>query len=80
MICRKAWLSLLLLVSPVFAQGTHPVTGRKIAGVMGMAGADWLVRPEREAEEKRVELVHVSLMRAPEFALFAGLFLFPFVA
>jgi cyclopropane fatty-acyl-phospholipid synthase-like methyltransferase len=52
MICRKAWLSLLLLVSPVFAQGTHPVTGRKIAGVMGMAGADWLVRPEREAEEK----------------------------
>jgi ubiquinone/menaquinone biosynthesis C-methylase UbiE len=52
MICRKVWLSLLLLVSPVFAQGTHPVTGRKIAGVMGMAGADWLVRPEREAEEK----------------------------
>ena len=34
------------------AQGTHPVTGRKIAGVMGMNGADWLVRPEREAEEQ----------------------------
>jgi tRNA A58 N-methylase Trm61 len=32
--------------------GTHPVTGRKIAGVMGMNGADWLVRPEREAEEQ----------------------------
>lgn len=31
--------------------GTHPVTGRQIAGVMGMNGADWLVRPEREAEE-----------------------------
>jgi ubiquinone/menaquinone biosynthesis C-methylase UbiE len=31
---------------------THPVTGRKIAGVMGMGGADWLVRPEREAEEQ----------------------------
>jgi ubiquinone/menaquinone biosynthesis C-methylase UbiE len=31
---------------------THPVTGRKIAGVMGMSGADWLVRPEREAEEQ----------------------------
>lgn len=31
--------------------GTHPITGRKIAGVMGMAGADWLVRPERVAEE-----------------------------
>ena len=30
----------------------HPVSGRKIAGVMGMSGADWLVRPEREAEEQ----------------------------
>jgi tRNA A58 N-methylase Trm61 len=34
------------------APGTHPVTGRQIAGVMGMNGADWLVRPEREAEEQ----------------------------
>jgi len=34
------------------APGTHPVTGRKIAGVMGMSGADWLTRPEREAEEQ----------------------------
>jgi len=31
--------------------GTHPITGRKIAGVMGMNGAAWLVRPERIAEE-----------------------------
>ncbi len=31
---------------------THPVSGRKIAGVMGMSGADWLVRPERETEEQ----------------------------
>ena len=34
------------------APGTHPLTGRRIAGVMGMNGADWLVRPEREAEEQ----------------------------
>lgn len=34
------------------APGTHPVTGRRIAGVMGMAGAEWLVRPERESEER----------------------------
>ena len=34
------------------APPSHPVTGRKIAGVMGMSGADWLVRPEREAEEQ----------------------------
>lgn len=32
-------------------QGEHPVTGRQIAGVMGVQGADWLNRPEREKEE-----------------------------
>src|ERR1700743_2907013 len=32
-------------------QGDHPVTGRQIAGVMGVQGADWLNRPEREREE-----------------------------
>jgi cyclopropane fatty-acyl-phospholipid synthase-like methyltransferase len=44
---------LLGLVGALVAcgQGTHPVTGRKIAGVMGMNGAAWLVRPERVAEE-----------------------------
>ena len=34
-----------------WAQDVHPVTGREIAPVMGMGGADWLVRPERESEE-----------------------------
>jgi ubiquinone/menaquinone biosynthesis C-methylase UbiE len=33
------------------AQATHPATGREIAPVMGMGGADWLVRSEREMEE-----------------------------
>lgn len=33
------------------AQTTHPGTGREIAPVMGMGGADWLVRSEREKEE-----------------------------
>jgi SAM-dependent methyltransferase len=50
----SAVLALGLLVSPRPApafQDTHPVTGRKYAGVMGVSGADWLVRPEREAEE-----------------------------
>ena len=32
-------------------QTTHPLTGRRIAPVMGAAGADWLDRPERESEE-----------------------------
>ena len=30
---------------------THPVSGRRIANVMGPAGAAWLDRPERESEE-----------------------------
>jgi SAM-dependent methyltransferase len=46
-------LGLFLWQASAFqAPGTHPVSGRKIAGVMGMNGADWLVRPEREAEEQ----------------------------
>ncbi|HET7220011.1 MAG TPA: methyltransferase domain-containing protein [Vicinamibacterales bacterium] len=32
-------------------QRTHPVSGRRIANVMGHTGAVWLDRPEREAEE-----------------------------
>ncbi|MSV27804.1 MAG: methyltransferase domain-containing protein [Bryobacterales bacterium] len=44
-------LCLLPAPHPALAQSKHPVTGREIAGVMGMGGADWLVRPEREAEE-----------------------------
>jgi ubiquinone/menaquinone biosynthesis C-methylase UbiE len=50
---RKAICALLvLLASLVWAQGVHPISGRRYAGVMGPAGADWLVRPEREAEEQ----------------------------
>jgi ubiquinone/menaquinone biosynthesis C-methylase UbiE len=33
------------------AQARHPVSGRVIAPVMSAAGAGWLERPEREAEE-----------------------------
>lgn len=57
---RRAFLAGLLAAWTAFGfqaatkqavPGTHPVTGRRIAGVMGMAGAEWLVRPERVAEE-----------------------------
>jgi ubiquinone/menaquinone biosynthesis C-methylase UbiE len=41
----------LLALASVFAQDQHPVSGRVIAPVMGVGGADWLTRPEREAEE-----------------------------
>jgi ubiquinone/menaquinone biosynthesis C-methylase UbiE len=50
---RKAVVGLLLLLhAAAWAQGVHPITGRRYAGVMGVGGADWLVRPEREAEEQ----------------------------
>jgi len=49
---RKAVCGLWILLSlPLWAQGVHPISGRRYAGVMGPAGADWLVRPEREEEE-----------------------------
>jgi SAM-dependent methyltransferase len=48
---KKLIVVALLAVLALLGQGTHPVTGRRIAGVMGMNGADWLVRPERVAEE-----------------------------
>ena len=48
-----AFLAVLVIAWPVFAfQATHPVSGRRIAGVMGVGGADWLERPERETEEQ----------------------------
>jgi ubiquinone/menaquinone biosynthesis C-methylase UbiE len=43
---------LLLLHAAAWAQNVHPISGRRYAGVMGVGGADWLVRPEREAEEQ----------------------------
>jgi SAM-dependent methyltransferase len=53
------WVSLCLLLcliggsaGPVMGQAVHPVTGRPIAPVMGMGGAGWLDREEREREEQ----------------------------
>ncbi|HEY3440832.1 MAG TPA: methyltransferase [Paludibaculum sp.] len=34
------------------AADTHPITGRRYAGVMGVGGAPWLERAERENEER----------------------------
>jgi ubiquinone/menaquinone biosynthesis C-methylase UbiE len=48
---RRCCLLALGAVTLFAGQGEHPVTGRKIAGVMGVQGADWLNRPEREQEE-----------------------------
>jgi len=43
--------ALLLLTFVCTAEEFHPITHRRIAQVMGAAGADWLTRPERESEE-----------------------------
>jgi ubiquinone/menaquinone biosynthesis C-methylase UbiE len=44
-------ITVALLGVTSFAQATHPVSGRRIANVMGHEGAAWLERPEREQEE-----------------------------
>lgn len=43
--------SLALTALQAQSPGRHPVSGRVIAPVMGVGGAGWLERPEREREE-----------------------------
>jgi ubiquinone/menaquinone biosynthesis C-methylase UbiE len=49
---------ILILCALAYAQGVHPITGRKYASVMGATGADWLTRPEREEEEQPDQALH----------------------
>ncbi|HXK01718.1 MAG TPA: class I SAM-dependent methyltransferase [Verrucomicrobiae bacterium] len=59
----RRFACLLLLAATLAAQSVHPITGRRYAGVMGVGGADWLVRPEREAEEqpdRALDLIHIA--------------------
>jgi len=54
MLTRTTALVLVLslgFVALLEAQRRHPVSGRVLAPVMGVGGAGWLERPEREAEE-----------------------------
>jgi ubiquinone/menaquinone biosynthesis C-methylase UbiE len=57
-------LILLVLGQLLFAQATHPLTGRQIAPVMGAAGAGWLDRPERESEEAPDQALDALGLRA----------------
>jgi ubiquinone/menaquinone biosynthesis C-methylase UbiE len=50
-------------------QDVHPVSGRRIAPVMGVGGADWLVRPERVEEEHPDEAL--DLIGIPKGAVVA---------
>jgi SAM-dependent methyltransferase len=46
------FVCLLALIPGIYAfQSEHPISGRHIAPVMGVGGADWLDRGERESEE-----------------------------
>ncbi len=53
------------------AEDVHPITHRRIAQVMGVGGADWLVRPEREAEEHPDEAL--DLLKIPKGAAVADI-------
>ncbi len=46
------FLAFGLLPMRTRGQSVHPITGRRIAPVMGLSGADWLDREEREREEQ----------------------------
>jgi SAM-dependent methyltransferase len=59
----------------LYAQEIHPATGRPIAPVMGMGGADWLVRAEREAEEApdaALDAIGIRKGSGPEGKVFAN--------
>ena len=60
---------LLALTFICFAEDVHPITHRRIAQVMGSAGADWLVRPERESEEHPDEAL--DALKIPKGAVVA---------
>ncbi len=45
-------------------QAEHPISGRKIAGVMGVGGADWLERHERESEERPTKALDALGLKA----------------
>jgi len=66
---RRYWqtgpLLVLLIHLPSAAQeNRHPVTGRVYAGIMGVGGADWLERAEREREEHPRLAVQLLDLRA----------------
>lgn len=46
-----AVLATACFTAVLLGQGRHPLSGRVIAPVMGVGGAGWLERPERDAEE-----------------------------
>lgn len=58
-----AAMGVAVLVAALSAQQRHPVSGRVIAPVMGVGGAAWLERPERETEEATSRAVEALELR-----------------
>jgi SAM-dependent methyltransferase len=66
-------LCVLCVLDPIAAQapGTHPVSGRRFAPVMGYQGAAWLERPERLEEEEPD--VAIGILKIPKGASVADI-------
>ena len=56
-----AWLLAAAIAAQ--ASGVHPISGRRIAPVMGWQGAGWLERSERIEEEAPQDAVRVLRYR-----------------
>jgi ubiquinone/menaquinone biosynthesis C-methylase UbiE len=68
---KKVFALLLLVTLICSGKDIHPITKRRIAQVMGAAGAAWLVRPEREAEEHPDQAL--DALKIPKGAVVADL-------
>ena len=64
-----AALLVIALAAAVVAAQRHPVSGRVLAPTMGVGGAAWLDRPEREAEEAPSKAI--AALRIPKGAVVA---------
>jgi ubiquinone/menaquinone biosynthesis C-methylase UbiE len=60
----RAFLFAALAVASAWGQSVHPLTGRRIAPTMGIGGADWLERSNREMEEHPDEALDALGIRA----------------
>src|SRR5690242_20385592 len=60
----NAALILCFAAAALWGQSVHPLTGRRIAPTMGIAGADWLERSDREMEEHPEEALETLHLRS----------------
>ena len=61
----------LVAATPALQSARHPVSGRTLAPTMGVEGAAWLDRPEREREEAPSKAI--AALRLPKGAVVADI-------